>query len=84
MHGFVNVFGAAVLGAEHELSQTQLLDILGEEDDDAFTVTDEVFSWRAIAAPVDRVERVRSHCAISFGSCSFAEPVEDLRALGWL
>jgi hypothetical protein len=32
----------------------------------------------------DQIEQVRSEFAISFGSCSFTEPVDDLRAMGWL
>jgi hypothetical protein len=27
---------------------------------------------------------VRSEFANSFGSCSFEEPVDDLRAMGWV
>jgi hypothetical protein len=31
----------------------------------------------------DQLEQVRNEFAICFGSCSFTEPVEDVKAMGW-
>ena len=30
------------------------------------------------------IERSRENTAISFGSCSFQEPMDDLSQLGWM
>jgi hypothetical protein len=57
---------------------------LSEEDAGAFNVDDEVARWHDNAMIADQLEKVRSEFAVSFGSCSFEEPVEDLKAMGWL
>jgi hypothetical protein len=77
MHGFVNVFLAAAL-----LPHAQA--ILTEEDAAAFAFDDEAASWRGHRMPTEELARTRREFAISFGSCSFEEPVADLKELGWL
>lgn len=83
MHGFINLFLAAALawfGAEEAAVRWTL----AEEDPTAFRVDDDVIRWHEHAMTADQLELVRRDFAISFGSCSFAEPVDDLRAMGWL
>lgn len=83
MHGFINLFLAAALawfGAE----ETAVQRTLAEEDATAFRLDGEVIRWHEQAMTADQLEMVRRDFAISFGSCSFAEPVDDLRAMGWL
>lgn len=77
MHGFVNVFLAAALLPQAE-------SILTEEDPHAFTFEDDVAAWRGHAVRTEDLARLRSEFAISFGSCSFEEPIADLKELGWL
>jgi len=77
MHGFVNVFLAAALPHHAET-------ILLETDARAFEFGDDAASWRGHAVRTEELARVRSEFAISFGSCSFEEPVADLKELGWL
>ena len=77
MHGFLNVFLAAAL-LEHADA------ILGEEDAGAFAFDDEAASWRGHRVTTEEIRVMRSNFATSFGSCSFEEPISDLRALGWL
>jgi hypothetical protein len=72
-HGFLNLLAAAVFGDEEEA--------LAERNPAAFAVGDS-FRWRDRAASAGEVARVRSELFVSFGSCSFFEPVDDLRALG--
>ena len=84
MHGFLNVFGGAVLAHAHGLSAASLEEILAEEDAVSFQAVDGVFRWRDLTAEVDAVEQARDRLAASFGSCSFDEPRDDLRALGLL
>ena len=77
MHGFVNVFLAAAL-----LEQAD--EILAEEDWRVFAFDEDGASWRGHRVGTDALRTMRREFAISFGSCSFEEPIGDLRALGWL
>jgi len=77
MHGFINLFMAAAILPHAEA-------ILEEADPKAFAFDDDTASWRGHAVLTDDLARVREEFAISFGSCSFEEPVKDLQELGWL
>ena len=77
MHGFLNVFLAAALLDDAD-------EVLHEEDPSAFAFDDEGVSWRGARVSSDALRAVRRDSAVSFGSCSFEEPLADLRALGLL
>jgi len=83
MHGFLNVLGAAALAAEYKWDSRQTALMLEDENADSFSFTDEFFAWREWKIDVKRL-RDRRKFVTSFGSCSFDEPREDLRALGLL
>jgi hypothetical protein len=83
MHGFVNVFGAAVLAHARGLTAEQLLPILEDEDARDFVFDDAGFRWKDYRAGTEEIVAARQR-VVSFGSCSFDEPRDDLRALGWL
>jgi len=83
MHGFLNVLGAAVLAAEHRWDTNQTAKMLEDENVDSFSFTDEFFAWREWRIDAKRLQ-YRRRFVVSFGSCSFDEPREDLRALGFL
>ncbi|MCZ7648520.1 MAG: hypothetical protein M5U26_25215 [Planctomycetota bacterium] len=83
MHGFLNVFGAAVLAREARLDEPAVRAILEEEDPAAFRFEDGRLACRGHAVAADRIKAARAYAA-SFGSCSFDEPREDLRNLGLL
>jgi len=70
MHGFVNVFLAACQ-VWH-----------GATEADALATLRNTSPQLDLAA--DRIRAARAEFAISFGSCSFEEPVADLKELGWL
>lgn len=80
MHGFVNVFLAAAFAWHGE---RQIQPILDETDASAFRFDDRA-QWRGRSLSSDEVTEARRGFAHSFGSCSFEEPIEDLRTLGWL
>jgi hypothetical protein len=80
MHGFLNVLGAAVLGAEHEWDEQQTSEMLEDENAASFSFSDDSFTWHEWKIATDRI-KARRELVISFGSCSFDEPREDLRAL---
>jgi len=83
VHGFINVFTAAAFawhGAERDL----LAAILTEEDSRAFEFTDDELRWRGRRLSSAQIQIARAEFAHSFGSCSFEEPVADLREIGYL
>jgi hypothetical protein len=77
MHGFLNVFFAA-------LFPDAAREILLEDDPKAFVLEDESIGWRVRRASTLDVVTMRKDFAHSFGSCSFEEPVADLKEIGWL
>jgi len=83
MHGFLNVLGAVVLAAEHRWDTNQTALMLEDENVDSFSFTDDFFAWREWRIDTKRLQ-YRRRFAVSFGSCSFDEPREDLRSLGFL
>ena len=80
MHGFLNVLGAAALAAEHRWDTHQTAMMLEDENADSFSFTDDFFSWREWRIDTKRLQ-YRRRFVVSFGSCSFDEPRDDLRAL---
>jgi len=83
LHGFLNVFAAAAF-AGGGAPAADLEAVLREEDAAAFHLDEDGLSWRHLRLPTDEVARSRRELATSFGSCSFAEPVADLRSIGVL
>jgi hypothetical protein len=73
-HGFLNVFLAAALLDHAD-------EILAETDPGAFVFDDDAASWRGRTVSTDDIATMRKTFAISFGSCSFEEPIGDLREL---
>lgn len=83
MHGFVNLFGAAALAREQSFDADAIADVLDDSDASHFSLADE-FAWRGHRVSASGVHETRQRFALSFGSCSFDEPREDLQALGWM
>ncbi|HUI54709.1 MAG TPA: hypothetical protein VLY04_07035 [Bryobacteraceae bacterium] len=83
MHGFVNVFTAAAF-AWHGAERATVVAILNETDPRAFEFLDDELRWRGRRLSTAQVDSARRDFAHSFGSCSFEEPVADLRELGLL
>lgn len=83
MHGFINVFVAAAF-AWHGMERNLVLDVLKETNAGSFAFGDEQLRWRGQELATPQIAQARRYFAHSFGSCSFEEPLEDLRELGWL
>jgi hypothetical protein len=80
MHGFVNVFLAAAFlraGMETKIA-VQLLD---EQSADAFRFNAAGVGWRRHQLSQREIAAARRGFAVSFGSCSFTEPIDDLKGL---
>jgi hypothetical protein len=71
MFGFLNVFAAAV-AADRGATEQDLVEILETTDANALTFAS------------SDIGDVRDRFALSFGSCSFREPIDDLHTLGLL
>jgi len=84
MHGFFNVFGGGILAYAHDLTEKELIKVLQEEDPEHFSFTDKGFQWKSRNVSNDEIMWLRKTALISFGSCSFDEPREDLQKLGLL
>jgi hypothetical protein len=84
MHGFINVFAAGILADVHQLSIDQTTAIINDEESGHFSFTESHFNWKNISATADQIASIRDARLIAYGSCSFDEPRDDLRALGWL
>ena len=80
MFGFLNVLFAAGL-MRNGLSDTDALRVLDERDPAAFTTTPTTIRWRDAVLDEEQVRSLRDRVLVSFGSCSFIEPVDELRAL---
>jgi hypothetical protein len=84
VHGFLNLLGAAVLAHAAGGDERDLTAVLLEEDLNAFKLDDEAFTLRGQRFGADAIAAARERLFVGYGSCSFSEPVEDLRALGML
>lgn len=84
MFGFLNLLVAATLAHAHRVEASVLVDCLTEKEARAFTLTDDGLSWRRLVVDVTEIARAREVFSVSFGSCSFEEPVAELRSLSLL
>lgn len=84
MHGFLNVFVAGCLAREHSLDAAEIESILDDERPESFRFDAGELRWRDRRLPTERIGEHRASFVTTFGSCSFAEPCADLRALGLL
>src|SRR5205823_3013232 len=69
--------------AEHQWDEEQTSKILEEENAASFSFGDDSLAWREWKIATHQIKAWRK-LVTSFGSCSFDEPREDLRALNLL
>jgi hypothetical protein len=81
--GFLNLFGAAALAQAQSLDATRIQAILEENSPEHFRFDDDAFDWQGLRATTAQITRARQTTLLSFGSCSFDEPRQDLAAHGW-
>ena len=80
MFGFLNVFLAtALLFAGH--GESVALKALEEQSAKAISFHEDGIAWREHQLTRDHLAAARSLAIVSFGSCSFREPLDDLAAL---
>lgn len=83
MHGFLNLLLAACQ-AWHDAPAQAILRTLEEEDPSAFRISENAIHWHDERCTAQQAAEVRRDFAMGFGSCSFAEPVDELKAMGWI
>lgn len=81
MHGFINVFGAGILAFRHTISDRELREMICDENSSNFVFSEDTFQWREWISDTEEIHGARNRLVLSFGSCSFDEPVEDLQSL---
>jgi hypothetical protein len=84
MHGFVNLFLCAALVRVKGLDVERAEALLQNEDDAVFKFSDGLVSFAGHGIELMELAKVRETFALSFGSCSFDEPIADLAKLRWL
>lgn len=80
MFGYLNMFVAAAL-AWRGADESALRAALESADPADFGVTDTSIAFDSNVVSLDDIRDARDHFIISFGSCSFREPVDELAAL---
>ncbi len=83
MHGFLNVFLAAIFAHQHAPSEG-VCEILETRNEDEFSFHQNTLDWREHSVSAVHIEEARRNFAISFGSCSFEDPFFDMRELNIL
>jgi hypothetical protein len=80
-HGYLNVLLAAA-ALWHRRSPGEAARLLEDEDRDAFQLRRDEIVWRSLSLTTPVIAGARRSFATAVGSCSFTEPVEELRELG--
>jgi len=80
MFGYLNLFIAALL-VRRGMSEADATALLEERDPLALRMDATGVRWRAHTLDAGAVAGMRAEFALSFGSCSFREPIDDLTAL---
>lgn len=84
LHGFLNVVLAAAWMKAAGLGDAETEELLEERSRTALAFDDGEVRWRDHRLSRGVIAEVRRQFALSCGSCSFKEPVRDLRALKML
>ena len=80
MYGYLNLFVAAALLYTGESEDTALA-VLEDSEPSSFSFSDDAIQWREKRIALEQIVNFRSRFGISFGSCSFREPIDELAAL---
>ncbi len=83
-HGFINLFGAAMLAHRHGLDPATVAAILAEEDASRFRFLVGAFHWRDLSLATPEIARLRRSALTACASCSFTESAAGLAAMGLL
>lgn len=82
MHGFLNLLAAATFATK--LDVESLAALLADEDRTSIVLDQHGMRWHEESASAIDLAAMRERAFLSYGSCSFSEPIADLTALGIL
>lgn len=80
MHGFFNLFLSACL-LRQDLNSSSVHRLMNETEGQNFHFNEEFITWTEQSITANTISLTRQKNAVSFGSCSFVEPIEDLQKL---
>jgi hypothetical protein len=100
MHGFINTFGAGVFTSnfpnpvnsqERFRMFIMLSHMIGDRKGDNFDFENQGMVWKVgddrgaiFEFNKESISNCRKNGMVSYGSCSFQEPIDDLKQLGWM
>jgi len=80
MYGFLNLLLTAAF-ISTGMKEAEAMRLLEEENPDNFQIDEDGMSWMDHRLQLDDIRKARKTVAISFGSCSFTEPIDELKKL---
>ena len=100
MHGFINTFTASIFASTFPIPKTDqekfrmfilLSHMIDDQTPENFSFQEENIIWQVgddrettFELTTENIANARKENAISYGSCSFEEPIDDLAELGWM
>ena len=84
VHGFVNVFVGVVLADALKINLQTLIKVLESDQADDFLFKEDGLSWHGRDVTLEQIATARKDVGISYGSCSFTDPIEGLKSMNWL
>jgi hypothetical protein len=83
-HGFLNLIAAAAIARAPGAGTETIAAVLEDSEPARFRFAPESLEWGPYRLAIADLAAGRRHGVLSFGSCSLAEPRDDLAALGLL
>jgi hypothetical protein len=81
MHGFLDVALVAAFLYTDKITLAEAIALLQEDSSGRFQFTDQGVYWNQRSLDLDELTKSRQQFFRSFGSCSFTEPIADLKAV---
>ena len=100
MHGFINTFGAGIFATTFPTPKNSqekyqmfilLSHMIADQNAENFSFNNDSMSWKVrddrdteFEIDAEKIENARKKSMMSYGSCSFQDPIDDLTQLGWM
>lgn len=81
MHGFLNLSIVSALVYGQKITESEALQVLQELSITSFQVQEDTITWNNFHLNIDEIQTARKLFFRSFGSCSFQEPIDEIREL---